>query len=123
MQLPPERMTDEPLSERVGRQLATGKLDEERLLPSREKRTRQIAKKLDRMAAHGGWYLFVAGQAHVVKTGPARKQRNAEITIVTEAGRWLRDVRRFVPERLDEFFALIDHALEHPKPLARREGR
>ena len=123
MQLPPERMTDEPLSERVGRQLATGKLDEERLLPSREQRTRQIGKKLDRMAAHGGWYLFVAGQAHVIRTGPARKQRNAEITIVTEAGRWLRDVRRFVPERTDEFFALLDHALKHPKPLRPSGGR
>ena len=123
MQLPPERMTDEPLTERVTRQLVSGKLDEERLLPSREKRTRQIAKKLDRMAAHGGWYTFVAGQAQVVKTGRAPKKRNAEITIVTEAGRWLRDVRRFVPERTDEFFALLDHALEHPKPLVRKGGR
>ena len=123
MQLPPERMTDEPLTKRVGRQLVSGKLDEERLLPSREQRTRQIAKKIDRMAGHGGWYLFVAGQAHVIQTGPARKQRNAEITIVTEAGRWLRDVRRFVPERTDEFFALLDHALEHPKPLRRSGGR
>ena len=51
MQLPPERMTDEPLSERVMRQVASGKLDEERLLPSREKRTRQITKEIDRMAA------------------------------------------------------------------------
>ena len=123
MQLPPERMTDEPLAERVGRQLVSGKLDEERLLPSREQRTRQIAKKIDRMAAHAGWYKFVSGQAHVVQTGPARKQRNAEITIVTETGRWLRDVRRFVPERTDEFFALLDHALKHPAPLVHRSGR
>jgi len=116
-------MTEETLSERVMRQLATGKLDEDRLLPSREKRSRQISKKLDRMAGHAGWYLFVAGQAHVVKTGPARKKRNAEITIVTETGRWLRDVRRFVPERTDEFFALLDHALNHPKPLSHAGGR
>ncbi len=44
---------------------------------------------------------------------------------MTEAGRWLRDVRRFVPERIDEFFALLDHALKHPKPRPplRRTGR
>ena len=116
-------MTEETLNERVMRQLATGKLDEDRLLPTREKRARQISKKLDRMARRGGWYLFVAGQAHVVQTGPARKKRNAEITIVTETSRWLRDVRRFVPERTDEFFALLDHALEHPAPLNRPGGR
>ena len=113
-------MTEETLTGRVMRQLASGKLDEDRLLPSRETRTRQIAKKLDRMTAHGGWYLFLAGQAHVVQTGPARKKRNAEISIVTEASGWLRDVRRFVPERTDEFFALIDHALKHPASLVRR---
>ena len=54
--------------------------------------------------------------------GLARKKRNAEITIVTETGRWLRDVRRFVPERNDEFFALLDHALKHPAPIVRRGG-
>jgi len=47
-------MTEETLTERVMRQLVTGKLDEDRLLPSREKRSRQISKKLDRMARHGG---------------------------------------------------------------------
>ena len=52
---------------------------------------------------------------------PAR--RNAEIMVVQEVMRWRREVERFSPERLDEFDAGIQHALEHPAALPRPEGR
>ena len=38
-----------------------GKLDESRLLPSAEKRARDVGKKLDRLAARQGWYTFRMG--------------------------------------------------------------
>ena len=44
-----------PLADRVHRPLTTGRIDEDRLMPSVEKRTRDIHKKLDRIAAGGGW--------------------------------------------------------------------
>ncbi len=53
-------------------------------------------------------------------TSRAPKKRNAEVSIVTEASRWRYDVLRFVPERIDGFNALMQHAMEHPAPLVRR---
>ena len=50
-------------------------------------------------------------------------RRNAEIMVVQEVPRWRREVERFTPERLEEFEAGIHHALEHPAPLQRPEGR
>ena len=53
------------------RQVRSGKRDESRLLPSAEKRARDVVKKLDRLAARKGWYTFMAGQAYAVATGKA----------------------------------------------------
>ena len=50
-----------------------------RLLPSAEKRSRDVGKKLDRLAARQSWYTFMAGQAYAVATGKAPAKRNAEI--------------------------------------------
>ena len=41
----------------------SGQLDEFRLLPSAEKRARDVVKKLNRLAARQGWHTFMAGQA------------------------------------------------------------
>ena len=60
------KISEEPLADRVLRQVRSGKLDEARLLPSAEKRARDVGKKLDRLAARQGWYTFMAGQAHAV---------------------------------------------------------
>ncbi len=60
---------EERLADRVLRQVRSGTLDESRLLPSADKRARDVGKKLDRLAARQGWYVFVAGQAHAVATG------------------------------------------------------
>ena len=71
------KISEEPLAERVLRQVRSGKLDEARLLPSAEKRARDVGKKLDRLAAQQGWYIFMAGQAYAVATGkaPAKAER------------------------------------------------
>ena len=66
-------------SERVLRQVRAGTLDESRLLPSAEKRSRDVAKKLDRLVSRQGWYPFMAGQAYAVATVKAPAKRNAEV--------------------------------------------
>ena len=114
---------EEQLAQRVLHQARTGQLDEDRLLPGKDKRERDLMKKLDKLAAQSGWYTFVSAQAHAITTGKAPARRNAEIMVVQEVTRWRREVERFAPERLDEFDAGIQHALEHPAPLQRPEGR
>ena len=93
------------------------------MLPGQDKRERDLTKKLDKLAAQAGWYTFVSAQAHAITTGKAPARRNAEIMVVQEVMRWRREVERFSLERLDEFDAGIQHALEHPAALPRPEGR
>ena len=108
------KISEEPLAERVLRQVRSGKLDESRLLPSVEKRARDVVKKLDRLAARQGWYTFMAGQAYAVATGKAPSKRNAEEQVI----RWRSEVSRFAPDRLDE---LIADALNNPAPVQKAE--
>ena len=72
--------------------MRSGKLDETRLLPSAEKRARDVGKKLDHLAARQGWYTFMAGQAHAVATGKAPAKRNTEIMAVEQVARWRSEV-------------------------------
>ena len=113
------KISEEPLADRVLRQVRSGKLDEARLLPSAEKRARDVAKKLDRLAARQGWYTFMAGQAHAVATGKAPAKRNAEIMAVEQVARWRSEVSSFAPDRLEEFDELIADALNNPAPVQR----
>ena len=113
----------EPLAERVLRQVRTGTLDETRLLPSADKRARDVGKKLDRLAAKQGWYVFVAGQAHAVATGRAPAKRNAEIMAVEQITRWRAEVSRFAPDRIEEFDGLIADALANPASVQRPAER
>ena len=114
---------EEPLAARVLRQVRSGVLDEDRLLPPDDKRRREIEKKLDRLSERSGWYTFVAGQAHAVATGKATARRNAEVMAVREIMRWRSEVERFTPARLAEFEAGIAHALAHPAPLPKRQTK
>ena len=114
-------ITEEPIGNRVLRQVRTNKLDEERLLPSPEKRTRDIVKKLDRLGTYQGWYIFVAGQAYAITNGKAPSRRNAEIMLVTEVTKWRREVERFADNRLGEFDNLINHAIENPAPVQKSD--
>ena len=113
------KILEEPLADRVLRQVRSGNLDEARLLPSAEKRARDVAKKLDRLAARQGWYTFMAGQAHAVATGKAPAKRNAEIMAVEQVARWRSEVSSFAPDRLEEFDELIADALNNPAPVQR----
>ncbi len=108
---------DEPLADRVLRQVRSGTLDEARLLPSAEQRARDTGRKLDRLTAREGWYAVVAGQAHAVATGTALAKRSAEIAVVEQVTRWRSQVSRFAPERLAEFDGLIADALNNPAPV------
>ena len=111
------KVAAEPLAHRVLRQVRSGTLDEFRLLPTADKRARDVAKKLDRLAARQGWYIFLAGQAHAVATGKAPAKRNAEIAAVEQVTRWRSEVSRFAPDRLEEFDQLIADALNNPAPV------
>ncbi len=89
-----------------------GRSTSSRLLPSAEKRARDVGKKFDRLASRQIWYTFMAGQAYAVATGKAPSKRNAEVMVV-ETGHALggREVLRFAPDRLEEFDELIADAL------------
>ena len=87
-------ISEELLAERVLRQVRSGQLDESRLLPSAEKRSRDVVKKLDRLAARQGWHTFMAGQAYAVATGKAPAKRNAEVMAVEQVMRWRSEVSR-----------------------------
>ena len=113
------KISEDPLADRVLRQVRSGNLDEARLLPSAEKRARDVAKKLDRLAARQGWYTFMAGQVHAVATGKAPAKRNAEIMAVEQVARWRSEVSSFAPDRLEEFDELIADALNNPAPVQR----
>ena len=103
------------------RQVRSGQLDESRLLPSAEKRARDVGKKLDRLAARQGWYTFMAGQAYAVATGKAPSKRNAEVMAVEQVMRWRSEVSRFAPDRLAEFDELIADALNNPAPVQKAD--
>ena len=113
------KISEEPLADRVLRQVRSGNLDEARLLLSAEKRARDVAKKLDRLVARQGWYTFMASQAHAVATGKAPAKRNAEIMAVEQVARWRSEVSSFAPDRLEEFDELIADALNNPAPVQR----
>ena len=115
------KLAPEDLGKRLFRQIAEG-LDEDRLMPAEDTRRRQVNKTLDKLANRKGWYTFAVAAAHTIAEGSeARRRRNAEIQLVTEAARWTRDVERFAPERLDEYRKNIEPALAHPAPLPARD--
>ena len=117
MQMTALEVATEPLADRVLRQVRSGALDESRLLPATDKRTRDVAKKLDRLASRQGWYVFLVGQAHAVATGKASAKRNAEIMAIEQVTRWRLEGSRFAPDRLEEFDGLIAAALNDPAPV------
>ena len=69
---------EEPIAQRVLRQARTGQLDEDRLLPGKDKRERDPTKKLDKLAAQAGWYTFVSTKRTRSPRGRPPARRNAE---------------------------------------------
>ena len=99
----------------VWRQVVEG-LDGDRLLPSREKRIRDLEKKLDRELDRNGWRMFVSGCAHTMAKGKARQQRNAEIALVETVARWRVQVLELLPERENDLKRIVRAGLARPEP-------
>ena len=116
----PEVQAPEELERRIWRQVEEG-LDEERLLPSREKRARDLAKKLDRELDRNGWRIFVSGIAHSLATGKAPQRRNAEVALVTQVRRWRDQVQELLPDRLDDLKRIVAAGLARPEPTPKRD--
>ena len=112
---------EEPLRERLWRQIETGRLDEERLLPAVETRRRQLEKKLAKPLDANGWRKFVSGQAHAIATGKAPQRRNAEVMLVDTVARWRRDVTALCPERLERLVEIVNDGLARPEKPAPRD--
>ena len=102
------KISEEPLAERVLRQVRSGELDESRLLPSAEKRARDVGKKLDRLSSRQGWYTFMAGQA----------RRSWRWSRSCAGGRSCRGSR---PTGWRSSTGLIADALNNPAPVQKAE--
>ena len=107
---------DEPLADRVWRQVREG-LDRDRRLPAEEKRIHDLTKRLDRPPQSNGWATFVASQAHTISSGKARNRRNAEVALIQAICRWIADVEELLPDRMDDLCAIVNYGLSHPRQL------
>ena len=110
----------EPIPDRLWRQVAEG-LDVERLLPSRDKRARELGKKLDRPIERNGWRMFVSGCAYTMAAGKAPQRRNAEVALVRTVAGWLAEVRDLVPDREADLRAIVEAGLAMPEPPPKRD--
>ena len=116
--------TPQGVFQTIWRQACEG-LDVERLLPSREKRVRDLAKKLDRPLERNGWRIFVSGQAYAMKHGKARQQRNAEVMLVETVARWRNQIQELLPEREKDLRRIVRAGLARPEkpPSQERPGQ
>ena len=107
------------LADRIWRQVEHG-VDED-LLPTREKRTRDLAKKLDRELDRNGWRIFVSGCVYTMTTGKVAQRRNTEVMLVDTIRRWRDQVVELLPERAGDLKRIVEAGLERPEPLPRKE--
>lgn len=107
----------EPLADRIWRQVEHG-IDED-LLPTREKRTRDLAKKMDRDLDKNGWRMFVSGCVCTIANGKGPQRRNAEVVRVDTVRRWRDQVVDLLPERADPLKRIVEAGLERPEPPPR----
>ena len=119
LNLPP-REAEPELAARIWRQVEEG-LDVERLLPSREKRARELAKKLDRELDRNGWRMFVSGCAHSMANAKAPQRRNAEVALVEAVTRWRAQVLDLAPEREADLRRIVEAGLARPEPPPRKD--
>ena len=108
------------IEERVWHQVEHG-VDVDRLLPSREKRARDLAKKLDRPLDSNGYRAFVAGTVHTILTGKAPQARNAEVALIETVSRWRDMVRDLLPDRMDDLRRIVAAGIAKPAPLPRKD--
>ena len=117
---PADRLA-EPLVARLWRQVEHGV--DEALRPTREKRRKDLGKKLDRELDRNGWRIFVSGCALTIATGKAPQRRNAEIALVEAVQRWRDQVVDLWPERIVDLQRIVEAGLARPEPPPNRDGR
>ena len=110
---------DETPAARIWRQVENG-VDED-LLPTREKRTKDLAKKLDRELDKNGWRMFVSGCAYTMANGKGPQRRNAEVALVDTVRRWRDQVVDLLPERLVDLERIVKAGLDRPEQPPRKE--
>ena len=115
--VPPE---DETLAARIWRQVEFG--TDESLLPTKEKRTKDLAKKMDRELDRNGWRMFVSGCAYTMANGKGPQRRNAEVMLLDTIRRWRDQVVDLLPERAADLKRIVEAGLERPEPPPRKEG-
>ena len=110
----------EDLAVRIWRQVEHG-VDVD-LLPTREKRAKDLAKKLDRELDHNGWRMFVSGFVYTMANGKGPQRRNAEVMFVETVRRWRDQVVDLLPERAADLRRIVEAGLDRPEPPPRKEG-
>ena len=110
----------EALAARIWRQVEHG-VDED-LLPTREKRAKDLAKKMDRELDKNGWRMFVSGCAYTMANGKGPQRRNAEVMLIDTVRRWRDQVVDLLPERAADLQRIVEAGLERPEPPPRKEG-
>jgi len=107
--------------ESIWRQAVDG-LDVERLLPSREKRAKDLQKKLDRPLERNGWRIFVSGLAHAMLNGKAKQKRNAEVMLVETVARWRAQVLDLLPDREQDLPRIVRAGIASPEAPPEKRG-
>ena len=110
----------EDLAVRIWRQVEHG-VDVD-LLPTREKRAKDLAKKLDRELDHNGWRMFVSGCVYTMANGKGPQRRNAEVMLVETVRRWRDQVVDLLPERAADLRRIVEAGLDRPEAPPRKEG-
>ena len=110
----------ETLAARIWRQVEFG--TDESLLPTKEKRTRDLAKKMDRELDRNGWRMFVSGCAYTMANGKGPQRRNAEVMLLDTIRRWRDQVVDLLPERAADLKRIVEAGLDRPEPPPKKEG-
>ena len=109
----------EELFTQIWEQVEDG-LDEERLLPSRERRQKDLAKKLEKELDRNGYRMFVSGSIHTMLHGKAPQRRTAEAHLVRSITEWRAAVLDLLPDRIGDLEAIIRAGIARPeKPIPR----
>ena len=111
---------DETLAARIWRQVEFG--TDESLLPTKEKRTKDLAKKMDRELDRNGWRMFVSGCAYTMANGKGPQRRNAEVMLLDTIRRWRDQVVDLLPERAADLKRIVEAGLERPEQPPKKEG-
>lgn len=110
---------DETPAARIWRQVEHG-VDED-LLPTREKRAKDLAKKLGRELDRNGWRMFVSGCAYTMANGKGPQRRNAEVALVDTVRRWWGQVMDLLPDRVADLERIVEAGLDRPEQPPRKD--